>query len=151
MNIVEALESRNYKLSTAESMTAGLIAARVCEISGASNYFNGGVVSYSKEAKCKLLGLNMEDIEKYGVYSKETVISMAQGIKKITNSDVAISISGVAGPNTDEGLEAGSVYFCVVINDEIYTYFKKFAGSRNEVRDLATNYILDETINLLSE
>ncbi len=150
MNIIEALEKNNYKLSTAESMTGGLIAARVCEISGASNYFNGGVVTYSKEAKCKLLGLKMEDIEKYGVYSNETVVSMANGVKEITNSDVAIAISGVAGPGSDEGVEAGSVYFCIIVNEEINTYFKQFSGSRNEVRDLAASFIIEEAVKLLA-
>lgn len=150
MNIIEALKNNNYKLSTAESMTGGLIAARVCEISGASNFFNGGVVTYSKEAKCKLLGLKMDDINKYGVYSNETVISMAKGIKDATNSDVAIAISGVAGPGSDEGVEAGSVYFCIMINEKPHTYFKQFSGSRNEVRDLAASFIIEEAIRLLS-
>lgn len=150
MNIIEALRNNNYKLSTAESMTGGLIASRVCEISSASNFFNGGVVTYSKEAKCKLLGLRMDDIEKYGVYSKETVISMAKGVKIKTNSDVAIAISGVAGPGSDEGVEAGSVYFCILINEEPHTYFKQFNGTRNEVRDLAASFILEEAVKLLA-
>ncbi len=149
MNIIEKLKEVNLTISTAESLTGGMIASNICNISGASNFFKGGVVSYTKEAKCSLLGLKMEDIEKYSVYSNETVISMAKGIKKNTNSDIAIATSGVAGPGADEGVEAGTVYFCFIIKDKIITEKKLFKGSRNEVRSNASNYAINQIINLL--
>ena len=149
MNIIEKLKECNLTISTAESLTAGLIASKICEISGASNYFKGGIVSYTKETKCMLLGLKMEDIEKYSVYSNETVISMAKGIKEKTNSDIAIATSGVAGPGSDEGVPAGTVYYCFIIKDKIITEKKKFKGERNEVRNEASLYAINRIISLL--
>ena len=150
MNIIETLKENNLTISTAESITGGLIASKICEIPGASNFFKGGVVSYTKEAKCELLGLNMEDINKYGVYSKETVMAMAEGIKNKTKSDVAVATSGVAGPGADEGVEAGTVYFCYYIENKILTEKKVFKGSRNEIRDEASSYVLSTLVGLLT-
>ena len=150
MNIIERLKEVNLTISTAESITGGLIASKICEIPGASNYFKGGVVSYTKEATCSLLGLNMEDINKYGVYSKETVVAMAEGIKNKTKSDVAVATSGVAGPGSDEGVEAGTVYFCYYLEDKILTEKKVFKGSRNEIRDEASSYALSTLVGLLT-
>ena len=150
MNIIERLKKFNFTISTAESITGGLIASKICEISGASNYFKGGVVSYTKEAKCSLLGLNLADIEKYGVYSKETVISMAKGIKERTKSDIAIATSGVAGPGPDEGVEAGTVYFCYCLEDKVITEKMKFEGTRNEIREEAAKHALVMVVGLLT-
>ena len=151
MNIIERLKECNLTISTAESITGGEIASTICSIPGASNYFKGGVVSYTKEAKCSLLGLKMEEIEKYGVYSKETVISMAKGIKKRTNSNIAIATSGVAGPGPDEGVEAGTVYICYIIDDYILFEKKKFEGDRNKIRKEAANYSLGVVVGLLTK
>ncbi len=151
MNIIERLKECKLTISTAESLTGGLIASKICEIPGASNYFKGGVVSYTKEAKCSLLGLNMEDIEKYGVYSNETVIAMAKGIKERTNSDISIATSGVAGPGSDEGVEAGTVYFCYYLENQIVTEKKIFKGTRNEIREEASIYALNIVIGLLTK
>lgn len=150
MNIIERLKQCHLTISTAESITGGLIASKICEIPGASNYFKGGVVSYTKEAKNSLLGLKLEDIEKYGVYSKETVISMAKGIKERTNSNIAIATSGVAGPGADEGVEEGTVYFCYYIIDKIVTEKVKFEGTRNEIREEAAKHALVMVVGLLT-
>ena len=151
MNLIEKLREKQYSISTAESVTAGLIAARICDISGASAVFNGGVVSYSKEAKCKLLGLKMEDIEAFCVYSEETAISMAKGVKKLTNSDVAISITGVAGPGSDENVEAGTLYYAFIVEDRIISEEKFFNGDRQEVRDKAASYAIKRIEELLEK
>ena len=119
MNIIEVLKKHNLTISTAESLTGGMIASMICDISGASNYFKGSIVSYTKETKNKLLGLSLEDIEKYGVYSFETVEAMAKSIKEKTNSNIAIATSGVSGPGPDENVFAGTVYYCFIINDKI--------------------------------
>ena len=139
MNIIEALKSKNMTISTAESLTAGLVASNICSISGASNYFKGGVVAYTKEIKCNLLGLKMADIEKYSVYSNETVSSMASGVMRLTNSDI------------DEGVKAGTVYFCIKIKDKKYLFKELFTGDRNTVRENASRFVIDKTIKLLNE
>ncbi len=149
MNIIEALKKHNLTISTAESLTGGMIASSICDISGASNYFKGSIVSYTKETKNKLLGLSLEDIEKYGVYSFETVEAMALSIKEKTNSNIAIATSGVAGPGPDENILPGTVYYCFVINDKIIKDKKSFIGDRNKVRKEASIYAINKVIELL--
>lgn len=149
MDIIEKLKEKNLTISTAESLTAGKIASNICSVSGASNFYKGGVVAYTKEIKCSLLGLKMSDIEKYGVYSKETVLSMAKSIKDKTKSDIAIATSGVAGPKDDEGVACGTVYFCFIVLDKIITECIRFNGTRNEVREDASEYAIHKVIEIL--
>lgn len=151
MNIIEALKKDNLTIATAESVTAGLVANEICNISGASDCFKGGIVSYTKQSKCSLLGLNMADIDAYGVYSEETVLAMAKGVKNKLSVDVAIATSGVAGPYSDEGVDAGTVYFCFIIKDRIFIECKFFAGDRNTVRASSAKYAIDKVTEILSE
>jgi len=151
MNIIEILKEKNLTISSAESITAGLIASDICSISGASNYFKGGIVAYTKEAKANILKLDMADIEKYGVYSYETVIKMAQNAQKILKSDLAIATSGVAGPGSDEGVKEGTVYFAIAIKDDVKTYKEVFSGTRNEIRKKASTWAIDKICDLLTK
>ena len=151
MNIVEVLKEKGLTISTAESVTAGLIAAKICDYSGASNVFKGGIVAYTKEIKCNLLSLNMNDIEAFGVYSEETAGNMALSIKKKTGSDLSIAKSGVAGPGMDENVEAGTVYFGFQVLDRLYTEVKFFSGNRNEVRKQAVEFAINRIIELLEQ
>lgn len=148
-NIVEALQMKGYSISTAESLTAGLVSSRICEIAGASKVFKGGAVTYSKEMKCKMLNIQSRIIEEYGVYSNETVIEMAKGISNVCSSDTSIATSGVAGPGSDEGVEAGTVYFCFKILDEYKTECIVFGGNRNEIRAQAADYAIKRMVELL--
>lgn len=149
MNIIEVLKKHDYTIATAESLTAGLISAGIANVSGASSYLKGGVCSYTKESKCRLLGLSMDNIEKYGVYSKEIALQMARGIKAKLSSDIAISTTGVAGPGSDEGVLAGTVYFGFIIKNEEYSECVKFDGDRNEVRQKAAIYAINKIIEIL--
>jgi nicotinamide-nucleotide amidase len=108
----------------------------------ASKVFLGGVASYTKEAKCRLLGLTMEEIERFGVYSNETSFSMAQGVKKLTNSNIAIGISGVAGPGSDEGVEAGTVYYTIVLNEMVY-------NKKIEIKDETRQIVREKTVEVI--
>lgn len=149
MNIIELLKEKNYSIATAESLTAGLVGSNICSNSGASSVYKGGVISYTKEAKCSLLGLDMLDIEKYNVYSHHTVLLMAKGVKKLLNSSCAIATSGVAGPGSDEGVEEGTVFFAYILGEEEYTECVKFSGTRNEIRDLAAKHAVDKFVELI--
>ena len=92
------LRLRGWKLSTAESCTGGLIADRVTDVPGSSDYFIGGFVSYAYEAKVASLGVSWDTLHKYGAVSRETVLEMARGARIALGADVAISVSGIAGP-----------------------------------------------------
>ena len=98
LRIGNILNEKRLSLSTAESCTGGLVASRITDVSGSSTYFLGGIVSYSNEAKVSLLGVSWDTLNHKGAVSKETVIEMARGARRVFNADIAVSISGIAGP-----------------------------------------------------
>ncbi|MFN8432946.1 MAG: CinA family protein [Anaerolineales bacterium] len=92
------LSERKQSLVTAESCTGGLIASRITDVSGSSAYFLGGIVAYSYEVKASLLGVSWDTLNNKGAVSRETVIEMARGARNLLKADIAVSVSGIAGP-----------------------------------------------------
>ena len=92
------LRQLGLKLATAESCTGGLISDRITDIPGSSDYFIGGIVAYSYEAKVALLNVSWDTLNKKGAVSPETVLEMAQGARKALGAHIAVSVSGIAGP-----------------------------------------------------
>ncbi len=92
------LRQKGFKLATAESCTGGLIGHRLTNVPGSSEYYQGGVVSYAYEAKVALLGVRWDTLQAYGAVSRETVLEMARGVRAALNADVAVAVSGIAGP-----------------------------------------------------
>ena len=99
LKIVKLLTKKKLTISFAESCTGGLLASSITSISGSSKVFNMGLVTYSNNAKVKLLKVPKKIITKYGAVSYETCLSMVKNLSKITKSNISISITGVAGPN----------------------------------------------------
>ncbi len=99
--VVELLKKYNLKIATAESCTAGYIPKRITDIAGASAVFEFGAITYSNEMKNRVLGVRAETLEKYGAVSEETATEMAEGIRRITGADIGISVTGIAGPDSD--------------------------------------------------
>lgn len=151
MNLVEKLLVRGFSISTAESVTGGLISAAIVNMPSASKVFKGGIVCYTKDTKCSMLGINMEDIEKHGVYSHETAKKMALSVKEKNATSVAISTTGVAGPGADEGVEPGTIYYCIVVEDTVYSKYLNLCGDRNEVRKLAVMAILADLEDIIDK
>jgi PncC family amidohydrolase len=98
LRVAALLQQHKLTLATAESCTGGLIAHLITNISGSSEYFMGSIVAYSYQAKADLLDVSWDTLNKHGAVSKETVIEMAMGARKKLNTDIAVSVSGVAGP-----------------------------------------------------
>jgi PncC family amidohydrolase len=96
--IGEMLRQRGLKLATAESCTAGLVSDRLTNIAGSSEYFPGGVVAYAYEAKVNLLGVSWDTLNRVGAVSREVAIEMARGARDRFKTDLAVSVSGIAGP-----------------------------------------------------
>lgn len=94
----EALRARGLKLATAESCTGGLIADRLTDVPGSSDYFLGGIVAYAYEAKVALLDVSWDTLRVVGAVSREVVLEMARGARKALSADLAVSVSGIAGP-----------------------------------------------------
>ena len=99
LKILELLTKKKLTVSFAESCTGGLLASSITSISGSSKVFNMGLVTYSNNAKVKLLKVPKKTINKYGAVSYETCLSMVKNLSKISKSNISISITGVAGPN----------------------------------------------------
>lgn len=125
------------KLALAESCSAGLLAARITNIPGASNYFVGGVVSYSNQSKVEQLGVDPELIEKHGAVSNEVAVAMAEGALDRFAADVAVSITGIAGPDGgSEEKPVGFVCFHVLTADgRSKSLSPVIPGGRSDIRD----------------
>ncbi len=125
-------------LGLAESMTGGLIASRCSEVPGSSGWLRGGVVSYASEVKFDLL-----DVPEGSVVSATAAEAMAAGARRVLESDVGLSVTGVAGPETQEGVPVGTVFVGVALGDEVAAVLLRFSGDRTSIRRLASSAALD--------
>ena len=147
---VGLLGEKNMTITTAESCTGGMLAAALTEISGVSAHYKEGVITYSNEAKMKFLGVKSETLEKYGAVSSKTAAEMADGALKSAKSDIAVAITGIAGPLGDTREKCvGLVYICVKIGDNHRVEKHIFDGERHTVRQKSTLCALNNVIKML--
>lgn len=140
----ELLIKNNLKISTAESCTGGMIASRLVSISGISDVFLEGAVTYSNEAKVRTLKVKEETLKSFGAVSEETAREMAEGMAERTGSDIAVVTTGIAGPGGGtEEKPVGLVYIGLYYKGEVFVYKNVFNGNRQEVRTKATVRALD--------
>ena len=126
-------------LATAESCTAGNIAAVITAIPGSSHFYKGGIVAYSDEVKINLLGVNPETLEKQGAVSEETVIEMVKGAMKSMNSDCAVATSGIAGPTGGTpDKPVGTVWIAAAKGEKVITMKASGDEGRNKNIEHAT-------------
>ncbi len=134
----DLLKSQGKTISAAESLTAGLFQATLADFAGASAIFSGGFVTYSMEEKSRMLDIPLRDLEKHGVVSAFTAGKMAKQARKLTQSDLAVSLTGVAGPDSLEGHPAGTVFIGLASTDATKIIKVNIAGrSRRDVREIA--------------
>ena len=130
-------------LSVAESCTGGAIAAKFTAMAGASVYFNAGVVSYSNEAKRDILGVNMNDIVRYGAVSETVAIQMAEGVRRAGESDYAVSTTGIAGPTGGSAEKpVGTVWIGIATPKGSFAVLKNCGTDRSQIIDRATAYAI---------
>jgi len=139
------LIQRGSTLALAESCTGGLIAKRLTDIPGSSRYFRMGVVTYSNESKQKILGVPAEVLDQYGAVSPETARYMVEGIHKLTGSDVAISVTGIAGPSGgSEQKPVGLVYVGLIVGQgQPQIEELRLTGTRETIRYRTSQHALD--------
>ncbi|WP_294703317.1 competence/damage-inducible protein A [uncultured Fusobacterium sp.] len=146
--VVELIKEKNLTISTAESCTGGMLASKLIDVSGVSENFYEGIVSYSNEAKMKRLGVSKETLEKYGAVSEETAREMLMGL----HTDIGLATTGIAGPNGGtEEKPVGLVYMGIKIKNKIYIEKKIFKGDRNKVRERTVSHTLFKLIKILNE
>lgn len=146
--IINILVNKKMHISCCESCTGGMIISTLINVPGASNVINESYVTYSVESKIKILGVKKETIDKYGVASINVSKEMANGLKKISNSGVCISVTGYAGGNKKD-INDGLCFYTIIVNDEEISESVKVEGSRNVVRRRQTDYILNRLLDLI--
>ena len=112
--VITTLRDRSVNLAVAESLTGGLIGATLTTVPGASQVYLGGVVSYATRLKTTLLDVPAETIADHTVVSEDVVLGMAVGLQRRTDADWVIAVTGVAGPDSQDGHEPGEVWICVL-------------------------------------
>ena len=139
-DVVENAINSKANFSVAESCTGGLISKLITEIPGSSNCFSHGLVTYSDDAKTKLLGINTEDLLRFGAVSEFTAKKMAERVAKINNSDFSLAVTGIAGPgggNAEKSVGTVWIAWGVKIQDKfvLESELFVFSGDRNEIRN----------------
>ena len=152
-SVIKLLREKGMTFSAAESCTGGDVARRFTDIPGASAFFKGGVVTYTNEAKAKLLGIDPALIEEKGAVSYEVAKAMAENVRALLGTDIGVGVTGLAGPDGDGVHEVGTVFVSIAVEDE--TFVKELhmgtMRTRSFIRRMAGNHIYDMMRRWLSE
>lgn len=141
--LFDLLKLKNLKLSVAESFTGGRVVSEIIKNSGASNYVDEGLVTYSNQSKVSRLGVKEEDLSKHGAVSSMVAYEMAAGLLRGGKCDVAIATTGIAGPKSDDTEKpVGLNFIAVGMKDGVHTYRYALKGSREEITETAKNTAL---------
>jgi PncC family amidohydrolase len=147
--LVATLQVRDQALATAESMTGGLLAAFVTGVPGASAVYLGGVVSYATEVKQDLLNVPADIVQDYGVISSQCAEAMARGVRDLLGSTYALSVTGVAGPESQEDKPVGTVYVGLAGPDWSRAVPLHLVGDRAEIRESTCAAAIAELLSAL--
>ena len=148
--IADLMLKKHWKLATAESCTGGLIAAACTDLSGSSNWFERGFVTYSNEAKTELLGVDAALIASHGAVSEAVVRAMAQGALQHSHAQVAVAVTGVAGPTGGSADKpVGTVWIGWATQQGITSTVYRFSGDRSAVRAATVQQALATLLELL--
>jgi PncC family amidohydrolase len=150
-SIGNLLRARGLKLATAESCTGGLIANRITDVPGSSDYFLGGVMAYAYEAKVALLKVSWDTLHTYGAVSRETVLEMAEGARKALGADLAISVSGIAGPGGGlPNKPVGTTWLGLSVKDGQWARLYCFDGDRLQNKSSSADAALQMLLDYLN-
>ena len=150
--VVNDMTETGKAVATAESCTGGWVAKALTDIPGSSAVFHYGVVSYSNGAKEHILGVQNATLEEHGSVSESIVAEMAEGILKLSGSDIAVAVSGIAGPDGGTAEKpVGTVWFAWAIRDggkiRTETHLENFAGDRELIRELTVVHALQGVLD----
>ena len=142
--LVQTLKEKGLTISTAESLTAGMVSSTIVKVPGASAVFKGGFVTYASASKIRILGVPEEVIARKGVISADCAKAMAEGACRAAETEVSIATTGNAGPDVLEYKPVGRVYIAVCINGETSVVEHTFSGDRESIRRQTTNAAIRE-------
>ena len=150
-HLSELLISKGLTISVAESCTGGSLSSSLTSISGASSYFNCGFITYSNQSKIDMLGVKPESIEMFGAVSEKVAHEMVAGAGQKSHSNLAVSITGIAGPSGGSAVKpVGMVCFGFFFDGEVTTTTQFFSGSRSDIVSQSIAYALAELSSELS-
>ena len=152
IQIGKLLRQHGLKLATAESCTGGLVADRITDIPGSSDYFVGGVVAYAYEAKVALLRVSWDTLRLYGAVSRETVIEMARGVRTVLGADIGISVSGIAGPGGGlPGKPVGTIWTGLSAREGDWARQFTWDGKRRFIKETSAQAALQFLLDYLDK
>lgn len=137
-DVVELLTKLKLNIATCESVTGGMIGSQIVNTPGASKIYLGGFITYATESKIKIAGVNNMIIDDHGVVSAPCALAMAKGAKNKFNSQVALAITGEAGPQPSGDQPIGTAYLCIILVDVIYQY--KLTSTKKERNDIRIDF-----------
>ncbi len=142
---------RQWFLASAESCTGGLLAKTCTDLAGSSAWFDRAYVTYSNQAKEQMLGVNPNLIDRFGAVSEQVAEAMVQGVLQQSAVQVAVSITGIAGPGGgSEQKPVGTVCFAIALDGEIKLRSMLFEGDRAQIRQQSVNFALQQILNRLN-
>jgi nicotinamide-nucleotide amidase len=151
LTLGRALEKRGWRLAVAESCTGGWIAKAATDVAGSSHWFDGGIVAYSNAAKLELLGVPGDVLATHGAVSEEAVRAMAEGVRSRFAANVAVAVSGVAGPGGGTAYKpVGTVHFAWAEPGGVTAARRIFAGSRESVRRQTVALALERLVEIVA-
>jgi len=147
--VVGVAIAKGITVATAESLTAGMVAAILANTPGASGMLQGGVVAYQNSVKATLLGVSPALLAEAGSVDAEVARAMAEGAREACGADIGVSTTGVAGPEAHDGKDVGTVFIAVASGQGSEAFGYAFSGSRAEIREQAAAAALDRVLELL--
>lgn len=154
--LIKTFSVRGLMVGTAESLTGGLVGATLTSVPGSSSTYAGGVITYSREAKTALADVSRSVLDTYSVVSEQTAVEMAMGAQRRLGADWVVAVTGVAGPDPQEGHEPGEVWIAVVgpligaLGQSIQVHRYQFEGDRQAIREQTVEAALKQLLSVLS-
>ena len=150
VSLADLLIQRNKTLATAESCTGGGIGENLTSLAGSSKWYLGGVIAYSNAVKVNVLGVSTNTLCEFGAVSEEVAKEMALGCAELSQADIAVSTTGIAGPGGGtDSKPVGMVCFGYFLEGAVFTETLHFEGSRQEVRQAAVEHSLTKLLDLI--
>lgn len=149
--IIETLIEKGLTISVAESLTGGLVCAELTSIPGASQCVSGGVVAYQTDIKSSLLSVDRSLLRNRGAVDTDVALSMAEQVSQLVPADIGLATTGVAGPDTQDGKDVGTVHIACWYAGEHRVESYHFSGSRDEIRHQSVESALRLVLDIISQ
>lgn len=150
-NLSDLLIDQSFSISVAESCTGGNLSALLTSVSGSSAYFDRGYITYSNQAKIDMLGVDALTLEQFGAVSEQTALQMVKGLVKNSNSNIGVSVTGVAGPTGGtKDKPVGMVCFGFCVQGKCFSIVQNFKGDRATVVASSIDFVVQTLVNELS-